>query len=65
MGSRVHSTGGCFPELCFLQFSGAQVLVGLREQFVNNFAFHTWACAAGFNNNINFVRINALKAFIR
>ena len=28
MGSRVQSTVGCFPELCFLQFSVEQVLVG-------------------------------------
>ena len=51
MGSRVQSTVGCFPELCFLQFSMAQVLVGLRKQFMNNFVFPTWACAAGLNNN--------------
>ena len=30
--SRVQSTVGCFPELCF-QFSVAQVIVGLRKQF--------------------------------
>ena len=24
----------CFPDLCFLQFSVAQVLVGLGEQFI-------------------------------
>ena len=29
MGSRMQSTVGCFPELCFLQFSVLQVLVGL------------------------------------
>ena len=39
----------CFPELCFLPFSVAQVLVGLRKQFTNNFVFPTWASAAGFN----------------
>ena len=39
MGSRVQSTIGCFPELCFLQFSVAQVLVGLRKQFIINFIF--------------------------
>ena len=33
MGSMVRSTVGCFPELCFLQFSLAQVIVGLRKQF--------------------------------
>ena len=52
-GSRVRSTVACFPELCFLQFSVAQVLVGLRKQFINNFVFPTWASAAGFNNNNN------------
>ena len=25
--------------------------MGLRKQFINNFVFLTWACAAGFNNN--------------
>ena len=45
-------TVGCIPELC-LQFSVAQVLMGLREQFINNFIFPTFACAAGFNNNNN------------
>ena len=50
MCSRMQLTVGCFPELCF-QFSVAQVLVGLRKQFINNFVFPTWACAASFNNN--------------
>ena len=50
-GSRVQSTVGCFPELCLLQFSVAQVLVGLRKQYINNFIFPTKACAAGYNNN--------------
>ena len=49
MGSRMQSTVGCFSELCFLQFSVAQVLVGLRKQFINNFVLPTWACPAGFN----------------
>ena len=31
----------------------AQVLVRLHKQFINNFVFFTWACAAGFNNNKN------------
>ena len=53
MGSRVRPTVGCFPELCFLQFSVAQVRVGLRKQFIYNFVSPTWACAAGFNNNNN------------
>ena len=39
MGSSVQSTVGCFPELCFLQFSVVQVLVGLWNQFINNFVF--------------------------
>ena len=51
MGSRVQSTVGCFPEFCFLQFSMEQVLVGLRKQFMNNFVYPTYFCAAGFNNN--------------
>ena len=51
MGSRVQSSVGCFHELCFLQFSVAQVLVGLRKEFINNFVFPAWVCAAGFNNN--------------
>ena len=38
-GSRLQSTVDCFPELCFLQFSVAQVLVGLRKQFIINFIF--------------------------
>ena len=33
------STVGCFPELCFLQFSVAHVLVVLRKQFINNVVF--------------------------
>ena len=47
MRLRVQSIVGCFPEFV-LQFSAVQVLVGLRKQFVNNFVFTTWACAAGF-----------------
>ena len=39
MGSRVQSTVRCFPELCFLQFSLAQMLVRLRKQYINNFVF--------------------------
>ena len=53
MGSRVQSTIGCFPELCFLQFSMALPLVVLRKQFINNFVFPSGACAADFNNNNN------------
>ena len=51
IGSRVQSTVGCFPDLYFIQFSMAQVLVKLLKQFINNFVFPTWACAVGFNNN--------------
>ena len=51
MGSRVQSTAGCFPELCFIQFSLTHLLVGLRKQLINNFCFPTWVYAAGFNNN--------------
>ena len=39
MGSRVQSTIGCFPGFCFLQFFVAQMLMGLRKQFINNFVF--------------------------
>ena len=53
MGSWVQSTVGCFHELCFLQVLVGQVIVGLRKQFINNFVFTTWACAADFNNNNN------------
>ena len=53
MGSRVQSIVGLFRELCFLLFSAAQVLVGLRKQFINNFVFLTFACADGFNNKNN------------
>ena len=43
----------------FLNFSVAQVLVGLRNKFINNFVFPTCACVAGFNNN-NSPKNNAL-----
>ena len=42
MGLRVQSTVGRFPELCFLQFSVAQVLVGLRKQIYKQFFFLLW-----------------------
>ena len=32
-------------------FFEAQVFVGLRKQFIFNFVFPTWACAAGFHNS--------------
>ena len=50
MGLREQSIVGCFAEFVF-QFSVAQVLVGLRKQFINIFVFPTWDCAAGINNN--------------
>ena len=50
MGLMEQSIIDYFPEFVF-EFSVAQVLVGLRKQFRNNFVFPTWACAAGFNNN--------------
>ena len=53
MGSRVQSRVQLLPGFCFLKFSVAQVLVGLRKQFINHFVFPTWACASGFNNNSN------------
>ena len=34
-------------------FFVAQVLVGLRKNFINNFVFQTLACVAGYNNNKN------------
>ena len=52
MGLKAQSFVGCFLEFVF-QFYVAQVLVGLRKQFINNIVFPTWACAAGFNNNNN------------
>ena len=51
-GLREQSIVGCFPEFVFM-FSVVQVLLGLLKQFINNFVFRTWACAAGFNNNNN------------
>ena len=53
IGSRVQSTVGCFPALCVLQFSWAQVLMRLRKLFINDFVFPTWVCSAAFNNNNN------------
>ena len=49
-GLRAQSAVGCFPVLWFLQFSVAQVLVGLRKEFIDNLVFPTWAYAVGFNN---------------
>ena len=41
------------PPWDVFSFSVAQVLVVIGKQFINNFVFPTWACAAGFNNNYN------------
>ena len=41
------------PELCCLQFSVEQVLVGFGKQFINNCVFPAWACTVGLNNNNN------------
>ena len=51
ISSRVQSTVGCFPELCFLQFSVAQVLVGQRKQFIGKNVFPTSDYADCLNNN--------------
>ena len=58
----LHCVGKKFFELCFLQFSVAQVIVGLRNQLINNFVFPTWA----FNNNNNIIEnsINSLTLSI-
>ena len=37
----------------FFQVFVAQALVELRKQYINNFVYSTWDCAAGFNNNNN------------
>ena len=47
----------------FFLFSVAQVLVGLRKKFINNFVFPTLACAAGFNNNNNNKNIINVKHY--
>ena len=60
MGSRARSTVGCLPELRFLQFSVAQVFVGLRMKIINNFVIPAWACAAGSNNNNRPVYLSVL-----
>ena len=60
MGLREQSTVGCFPESCFLQFSVAQVLVGLRKQLINNM-FSPWFCVINNNNNNKKEIINTNK----
>ena len=45
---------------CVFQFYVAQVLAGLRKQFINNFVFPTRACS-GFNNNTNNMNFNDNK----
>ena len=52
MSLRDKSIVGCFPDFVF-QFTVVKVLAGLRKQFVNNFVFPAFACAAGFNDNNN------------
>ena len=47
MGSGEQSIVGCFSEFLF-SFLWYRCLC---KQFMNNFVFPTWACAAGFNNN--------------
>ena len=37
--------------------------MGLGKQFVNNFVFPTWACAAGVNDNNKFLPILRTKTF--
>ena len=54
MGLREQSIVGFFPKFVF-QLSVEQVLVGLRKQFINNFVFPTWACAAGFKKNNKYI----------
>ena len=60
IGSWVQSTVGC---LVVFSFSVAQVLEGLRKQFINNFVYPNWACVDGFNNN-NFVLVR-LSRFMK
>ena len=45
--------GAITRRLCFLQFSVAQVLLGLRKQLTNNFVFPTWTSPGGIINNNN------------
>ena len=42
-----------FPRVCFCPFSVEHVLAGLRKQFITNFVFPAWACAADFNDDNN------------
>ena len=57
MGSRVQSTVIGFPEMCFLQFSQVQVLVGVTKAIYKQLCLCTWARAGGFNNNNNLGKI--------
>ena len=45
---------------CVFQSSVALAFVWLQKQFINNFVFHPWTCAADFNNNINKVTVHLL-----
>ena len=38
--------------------------MGLRKQFINNLVFQTFPCAAGFNNNNNYVSVSFLSSFV-
>ena len=54
------------PSVVFFHLFVAQVYVGLRKQFMNNFLFPTWGCAADFNNNkilINIIRMNGIQRY--
>ena len=44
-------------------FRGAG-LVRLRQQFINDFDFPTWASAAGFDDN-NIIKINRARASLK
>ena len=59
MESRVQSTVGCFSELCFLQFSVAQVLVGLQNQFINNYVYKFLRKSESRGDKID--RVNSIR----
>ena len=53
MGSRVRDNRWLLPGVVFSSvFLRRRYVRGLRKQLRNNFVFHSWACAACFNNNI-------------
>ena len=51
MGLREQSIVGRFPELCFFLVFRSAGVCAVAKQFIKNFVFTTWACAADFNNN--------------